>query len=786
VVKAHGLQQRSNVVGQTFAVFRVDRIHHLLSVVSKMVPSPDWIVGLSKDCSWVDNRVIDLYPWDIGTDSGLRYDGTSAPQRPKGSIQRITSSNPHSAESPFYDNTGAPMKPAARLHLIKQREYFKTCPPGVERPGMAQAGIGINPSWINPGDGLGGGGFGDGSGGTSYYYGTGIGPSGENYGDVSASTDDDYGNFGSSNYDDYNSQDPTSNYETLEYSDYGSVANDDPCATTIWDDWTECSATCGSASKSRTRYYSDQSNAIRNGCTEELFEKEPCRYLPECPTKSYAGSFNPFEMDQMSGYSSPWLERGLEAENQVKSDQLSYSYDGSAQNVPNVHSTNSRQRHVSQNTGYNNDYPSSPYGNSYTYGGSSLNSDTEAVPMPERLNAPIVDEPSCDVSNWGEWSDCSSKCDSGSRTRNRHYEYPDRSSDCTHDLYEVQSCRGNEADCPQSREPFNSYGQQPPVTNMGFGGSYGNNYEQTSDRNCQTTDWSDWSPCSKKCGTGHQRRTKLFIVPFVPNRSCDVRLYDKRDCFGSNPSCDSYGQMQNQNSYPEIDAYERSANGVVHTLAQNTIYNLPPDFDENDIVDTQDICSLEKDAGSCHGHTERWYFDTQSGTCRAFSYTGCFGNRNNFAGKQQCEEACVDSSNQNQNVQDNTNRPQYWTNNNPNYHSSYTPSAENAYNQFQSLNLELEQPEEEIPMRPQVPLSMDAEIDCSVSAWSTWSACTKSCGNGGWQTRHREVLINPSTYGKSCPRKMMRRRKCRQMPCPADTTYWYQGSWRHMVDPDDE
>ena len=40
----------------------------------KMIPSPDWIVGLSKEnlclanCSWVDNRVIDLYPWDIGTD----------------------------------------------------------------------------------------------------------------------------------------------------------------------------------------------------------------------------------------------------------------------------------------------------------------------------------------------------------------------------------------------------------------------------------------------------------------------------------------------------------------------------------------------------------------------------------------------------------------------------------------------------------------------------------------------------------------------------------------------
>ena len=112
VVKAHGLQQRSNVVGQTFAVFRVDRIHHLLSVVSKMIPSPDWIVGLSKEnlclpnCSWVDNRVIDLYPWDLGTDSGLRYDSPPTPQRPKGVIQRITSSDPPIGDSPFYDATG--------------------------------------------------------------------------------------------------------------------------------------------------------------------------------------------------------------------------------------------------------------------------------------------------------------------------------------------------------------------------------------------------------------------------------------------------------------------------------------------------------------------------------------------------------------------------------------------------------------------------------------------------------------------------------------------------------
>ena len=72
VIKAHGLQQRSNVAGQTFAVFRVDKSHHLLSFVSKMIPSPDWVVGVSKEnlclpnCTWMENRVIDLYPWDLG------------------------------------------------------------------------------------------------------------------------------------------------------------------------------------------------------------------------------------------------------------------------------------------------------------------------------------------------------------------------------------------------------------------------------------------------------------------------------------------------------------------------------------------------------------------------------------------------------------------------------------------------------------------------------------------------------------------------------------------------
>ena len=139
VIKARGLQQRSNVVGRTFAVFRMDSTKHLLSLVSKISPSPDWIVGVSMEnlClangSWVDARVVDLYPWDIGgaapvsylpspgTNSGLGYHDVGEVTQPLEAIHRITSCNPDNEASPFFDPTCAPVKPVARLHILKQR-----------------------------------------------------------------------------------------------------------------------------------------------------------------------------------------------------------------------------------------------------------------------------------------------------------------------------------------------------------------------------------------------------------------------------------------------------------------------------------------------------------------------------------------------------------------------------------------------------------------------------------------------------------------------------------------
>lgn len=78
IIKARGLAY-PNVTGRTFAVFRVDPINHLVSFVSMIDPSPDWFVGVSglelclPNCTWIENKVLELYPWDAGTDSGATY-----------------------------------------------------------------------------------------------------------------------------------------------------------------------------------------------------------------------------------------------------------------------------------------------------------------------------------------------------------------------------------------------------------------------------------------------------------------------------------------------------------------------------------------------------------------------------------------------------------------------------------------------------------------------------------------------------------------------------------------
>lgn len=132
IIKARGLWH-PNVNGNTFAIFRTDPKNHLVSLVSMLGPSPDWIVGVSAlemcqaNCTWMDKKDIFLYPWDAGVDSGISYESQDYPTTPNQPIKRITSQDPADENSPFFKSEGGPLKPLAKISIQKLREYKKSC-----------------------------------------------------------------------------------------------------------------------------------------------------------------------------------------------------------------------------------------------------------------------------------------------------------------------------------------------------------------------------------------------------------------------------------------------------------------------------------------------------------------------------------------------------------------------------------------------------------------------------------------------------------------------------------
>ncbi len=64
--------------GQVTTSFTISPDHPLISLVTMIAPSPDWFAGVNglsllDGQQWLSEVVVDLYPYDAGTDSGLNY-----------------------------------------------------------------------------------------------------------------------------------------------------------------------------------------------------------------------------------------------------------------------------------------------------------------------------------------------------------------------------------------------------------------------------------------------------------------------------------------------------------------------------------------------------------------------------------------------------------------------------------------------------------------------------------------------------------------------------------------
>ncbi|MBW04352.1 Spondin-2, partial [Eschrichtius robustus] len=113
-----------------------------VSFVVRIVPSPDWFVGVNSldlcdGGRWREQVAVDLHPYDAGTDSGFTFSSPKFATVPQDTVTEITASSPSHPANSFYYPRLKSLPPIATVTLAQLPHGPRAFPPA---PGLGRGG----------------------------------------------------------------------------------------------------------------------------------------------------------------------------------------------------------------------------------------------------------------------------------------------------------------------------------------------------------------------------------------------------------------------------------------------------------------------------------------------------------------------------------------------------------------------------------------------------------------------------------------------------------------------
>jgi len=351
----------------------------------------------------------------------------------------------------------------------------------------------------------------------------------------------------------------------------------------------------------------------------------------------------------------------------------------------------------------------------------------------------------CGVTGWSDDSRCNKSCGGGRLSRTRRVTQPPMhgGAPCPA-LEEHGSC--NEHSCPEDCDMtvWGGWGACTKTCNGGtttrirsvvseptHGGALCSALEQTrpcdTDKcpiHCDVSAWGGWGDCTKSCGTGKESRTRSVVRHAAHGGYSCPSLSDVRDCSVNHCPADcSVGEWSAWAACSQTcgEGQQERSRSIVSAVAYGG-KACPPEADTRPCKSETPCPVIVPTPAPVDCHMGAW------GAWTSCSITCGSGGRH-----QRSRSVLSPAS-----------------------HGGTACSAD--------------------LLEDGVCEPGPCPIHCTVSAWSAWAACSKTCG-GGTAARSRSVVSHADHGGYTCP-SLSQDRACNIADCAVDCIVGSWASWQ--------